>query len=318
MIISSDIQGKGSTVPVPKHQAIGRNGSFWIPKDSPDVNKLPKPDGQKNTKTSFANAKQTSNSQGNTKGNAISDRIKQNGNFEKTLLSSKKFNVSKPQVRAIPQSIHGKSSLSSNVKKSSLISNQSKTVKTLVLECKASIPISTSKDYKPPPILQNCGKNPSWHKDSGQHPQGNHKRNGGANNATTIVAVEVEDKNSSKFSTLVNPSDVIKNDTTAVAKFVDFVGKSVLPRLGYLNRFEKKVLRFAIDLPSGEKLGVRLEKSGDDVSICFIAPNSEIRELLTSCKSHISDNLDSRNAPKLSINIFADYAEMDNFFTLAA
>jgi hypothetical protein len=110
----------------------------------------------------------------------------------------------------------------------------------------------------------------------------------------------------------------LSSNSTAVAKFVDFVGKSVLPRLGYLNRFEKKVLRFAIDLPSGEKLGVRLEKSGGDVSICFIAPNSEIRELLTSCKSHISDNLDSQNAPKLSINIFADYAEMDNFFTLAA
>lgn len=318
MIISSDIQGKGSTVPVPKHQAIGRNGSFWIPKDSPDVNKLPKPVAQKNTKTSFANAKQTSNSQGDAKGNAVSDKIKQNGNFEKTLLSSKKINVTKPQVRTIPQSIDGKSSLSFNVKKSSFISNQSKTVKTLVLEGRASIPSSTSKDYKPPPILQNYGKNSSWHEDSGQHPQGNNKRNGGTNNAPTSVAVEIEDKNSSKFSTIFNSNNVIKNDSTAVAKFVDFVGKSVLPRLGYLNRFEKKVLRFAIDLPSGEKLGVRLEKSGDDVSICFIAPNSEIRELLTSCKSHISDNLDSQNAPKLSINIFADYAEMDNFFTLAA
>lgn len=318
MIISSDIQGKGSTVPVPKHQAIGRNGSFWIPKDSPDVNKLPKPVAQKNTKTSFANAKQTSNSQGDAKGNAVSDKIKQNGNFEKTLLSSKKINVPKPQVRTIPQSIHGKSSLSPSVKNSSFISNQSKTVKTLVLEGRSSIPISTSKDYKSSPILQNYGKNSSLHEDSGHHPQGNNKGNGGTNNAPMSITVEVEDRNSSKFSTLFNSNDVIKNDSTAVAKLVDFVGKSVLPRLGYLNRFEKKVLRFAIDLPSGEKLGVRLEKSGDDVSICFIAPNSEIRELLTSCKSHISNNLDSPNAPKLSINIFADYAEMDKFFTLAA
>jgi hypothetical protein len=318
MIISSDIQGKGSTVPVPKHQAIGRNGSFWIPKDSPDVNKLPKPVAQKNTKTSFANANQTSNSQGNPKGNALSDKIKQNGNFEKNLLSSKKINVPKPLVRTIPQSVHGKSSISPNVKNSSFISNQPKTVKTLVLEGRSNTVIYTSKDCKPPPILQNYGKNSSWHENSGQHPQGNNKRNGGANNAPTSVAVEIEDKNSSKFSTIFNSNNVIKNDSTAVAKFVDFVGKSVLPRLGYLNRFEKKVLRFAIDLPSGEKLGVRLEKSGGDVSICFIAPNSEIRELLTSCKSHISDNLDSQNAPKLSINIFADYAEMDNFFTLAA
>jgi len=305
MIVSSDIQGKGSTVPVPKHQAIGRNGSFWIPKDSPDVSKLPKPVDQKNTKTSFANAKQTSNSQGNAKGNVVSDKIKQNGNFEKTLLSSKKINVPKPH-------------LSPSVKNSSFISNQSKTVKTLVLEGRSSIPISTSKDYKSSPILQNYGKNSSLHEDSGHHPQGNNKGNGGTNNAPMSITVEVEDRNSSKFSTLFNSNDVIKNDSTAVAKLVDFVGKSVLPRLGYLNRFEKKVLRFAIDLPSGEKLGVRLEKSGDDVSICFIAPNSEIRELLTSCKSHISDNLDSQNAPKLSINIFADYAEMDNFFTLAA
>jgi hypothetical protein len=199
-----------------------------------------------------------------------------------------------------------------------LISNQSKTVKTLVLEGKTSISNPTIKDYKPPPTLQNYGKNLPWHEDSGEHPQGNKKRNGGTNNASKVSIVEVEDKINSKFSSLVISNDVVKSDSNAVAKFVDFVAKSVLPRLGYLNRFERKILRFAIDLPSGEKLGVRLEKSGDGVSICFIAPNSEIRELLTSCKTHISDNICSHNTPKLRINIFADYVEMDNFFSLAA
>jgi len=130
--------------------------------------------------------------------------------------------------------------------------------------------------------------------------------------------MEVAESNETKFASFFNASEVFKGGSNGVSKFVKFVGKSVLPRLGYLQKFEKKVLRFAIDLPSGEKLGVRLEKSGDSVSICFIAPNSEIRELLTSCKTHISDNISSNNAPKLSINIFADYAEMDNFFSLAA
>ncbi|MBT7650532.1 MAG: hypothetical protein HN553_06130 [Opitutae bacterium] len=318
MNVSSGIQAKGSTVPQPRHQAIGRNGSFWIPEDSSELSKHPKPVAQKSSKTNFESPKQTSNTQGNLKANAVSDKLKQNENFEKTLLSSKKINLTKPQVKTVPKSIVGKSLSSAKAKSSSLISNQSKTVKTLVLEGRTSISNPTIKDYKPPPILQNYGKNLPWHEDSGEHPQGNKKRNGGTNNASKVTIVEVEDKINSKFSSLVNSNDIIKNDSTAVAKFVDFVAKSVFPRLGYLNRFEKKVLRFAIDLPSGEKLGVRLEKSKDGVSVCFIAPNSEIRELLTSCKAHISDNICSHNAPKLKINIFADYAEMDNFFSLAA
>jgi hypothetical protein len=318
MNISSDIQGKGSTVPQPRHQAIGRNGSFWIPEDSSDLSKHPKPAAQKSSKTNFESPKQTSNTQGSHKGNDVSDKLKQNENFEKTLLSSKKINLTKPEVKTAPQSIVGKSLSSAKAKSSLLISNQSKTLKTLVLEGRTSISNPSTKDYKPPPILQNYGKNLPWHEDSGEHPQGNKKRNGGTNNASKVSIVEVEDKINSKFSSLINSNDVIKNDSTAAVKFVDFVAKSVLPRLGYLNRFEKKVLRFAIDLPSGEKLGVRLEKSGDSVSICFIAPNSEIRELLTSCKEHISDKICSHNTPKLSINIFADYAEMDNFFSLAA
>ena len=247
MNISSDIQAKGSTVPQPRHQAIGRNGSFWIPEDSSDLSKHPKPVAQKSSKTNFESPKQTSNTQGNLKGNAVSDKLKQNENFEKTLLSSKKINLAKPQVKTAPQSIVGKSLSSAKAKSSLLISNQSKTVKTLVLEGRTSISNPSIKDYKPPPILQNYGKNLPWHEDSGEHPQGNKKRNGGTNNASKVSIVEVEDKINSKFSSLINSNDVIKNDSTAVVKFVDFVAKSVLPRLGYLNRFEKKVLRFAID-----------------------------------------------------------------------
>ena len=87
MNISSDIQGKGSTVPQPRHQAIGRNGSFWIPEDSSDLSKHPKPAAQKSSKTNFESPKQTSNTQGSHKGNVVSNKLKQNENFEKTLLS---------------------------------------------------------------------------------------------------------------------------------------------------------------------------------------------------------------------------------------
>jgi hypothetical protein len=47
MNVSSGIQAKGSTVPQPRHQAIGRNGSFWIPEDSSELSKHPKPVAQK-------------------------------------------------------------------------------------------------------------------------------------------------------------------------------------------------------------------------------------------------------------------------------
>ena len=52
--------------------------------------------------------------------------------------------------------------------------------------------------------------------------------------------MEFLDKNSIKFSSIVKASDALMCDSNSVSKFVDFVGKSVLPRLAYLSRFEKK------------------------------------------------------------------------------
>ena len=56
------------------------------------------------------------------------------------------------------------------------------------------------------------------------------------------------------------------------SKISNFVGKSVLPRVAYVNKFQKKIVRFAIDLPGGGKLGVRLEKKQGTLSLSLIAP----------------------------------------------
>ena len=98
MNVSSVIQSKGSTVPQPRHQAIGRNGSFWIPEDSSELSKHPKPVAQKSSKTNFESPKQTSNTQGNLKANAVSDKLKQNENFEVKVYNQEQLHSDKYKI----------------------------------------------------------------------------------------------------------------------------------------------------------------------------------------------------------------------------
>jgi hypothetical protein len=107
-------------------------------------------------------------------------------------------------------------------------------------------------------------------------------------------------------------------DSTSVSKFVDLICKSVAPRVAYTNKSTKKIVRFAIDLPNGSKLGVRLEKSDKGLSLCFIAPDETTKELLNFCREGIRNKIGSDESFHTNVYVFSDYKEMDDYFLKAA
>ena len=100
--------------------------------------------------------------------------------------------------------------------------------------------------------------------------------------------------------------------------FLNLVTKSVLPRIAYLEKHAKKVVRFAVDLPNKVKLGVRLENSGGSLSICFICSDPESLEMLGFTKDALSESLSDQSGKNTQINIFNNYKEMDQHFSRAA
>ena len=311
-----------SSPPSPKVQSLGKNGSFWIPERLSDQNINSKM-ANSNKKSRSLNSENQSRSEvsGNLKNKNINPSNISLG-FEKKLKISTKLNNTKsvPEItktnfsNVSVQANHQTINVSTvgHVKLSGTFANDSNNLYATTTSAKESKTSANIFNH-----LLYSSKSNSTDKDGDQKNGKNRNRNG-INNASCSADMEFLDKNSIKFSSIVKASDALMCDSNSVSKFVDFVGKSVLPRLAYLSRFEKKIVRFAIDLPNGEKMGVRLEKSPSGFSICFIADNRDVRELLDSCKSLISNNLNKSNSSLVDINIFSDYQEMDKFFNKAA
>ena len=100
--------------------------------------------------------------------------------------------------------------------------------------------------------------------------------------------------------------------------FLNLLTKSVLPRISYLDKHAKKVVRFAVDLPNNVKLGVRLENSGGSLSICFICSDPESLEMLGFTKDALSESFSDESGKNTQINVFNNYKEMDQHFSRAA
>jgi hypothetical protein len=71
--------------------------------------------------------------------------------------------------------------------------------------------------------------------------------------------------------------------------------RPVLPvltaRVAVLSRDGRRVARFALDLPGGSKLGVKVELVGKKVRLAFITSDQELRKSLRSGSGPIADSL---------------------------
>ena len=103
------------------------------------------------------------------------------------------------------------------------------------------------------------------------------------------------------------------NHSNAQKALKQFIQDAIPPRLAYVSKFDRKVVRFALDLPNGGKLGVRLQKDGAHLSLSLICPDLRSKDQLSFL------NGDSLSGIKgLKIFVYSSYQEMDLLNPLAA
>ena len=317
MTLSSDIQNLSNSNPVPKHQSVGKNGSFWLPKDSPEISKQnslksKSSHGKSSTSAKSAHSKQAS---GN---HSAQSTDRSNSSFEKSILTAQKKIL--PQLKSsgnslVMQGSNSKLGKCLTTKVPVLPMKNIINGKAVTVNATAAVPLVSVKEQIKTTFLNNPPKQ-NVDRESDFQDRGKKKKNHGTKNAQIVTSMDTNEKDSPSQATHSVCSPIL--ESSLVAKFVDFIGKSVAPRVAYTNKFSKKVVRFAIDLPNGSKLGVRLEKSDKGVSLCFIAPDETTRELLKLCENGIQNKIKSDDNFQTNVYIFSDYQEMDDYFLKAA
>lgn len=151
------------------------------------------------------------------------------------------------------------------------------------------------------------------------HNGGKHRGKRGAKNALYDSKMDIAHTQQDFKVTDGKPS--IEPASTVPPKarsYLKLLTDSVAPRIAYLDKNTRKVVRFAVDLPNKGKLGVRLEESGNSVSLCFICSDPESLELLGFTRDALSGVLSNQSGKNTEVNIFNNYKEMDEHFSRAA
>jgi hypothetical protein len=306
----------------PVSQVIGKNGSFWLPEkiDESFASKVrdsaPKADGKKSQALKDGKS-------GHSKSSGRSSSAEPS--LSRTVPGTE---AKTPQGRTVTSPLPGKTRLaearlpsSQSGKAPAVLSprvdqlQRQGVAKVQVLQqgklSKNSIRNHSlvAENYKDSII------DPDARKDDGNK---NGKRRG-AKNASNHSKMEVSHAQQEIQVTEGRESkESLPSSTPQARTFLNLLTKSVLPRISYLDKHAKKVVRFAVDLPNKVKLGVRLENSGGSLSICFICSDPESLEMLGFTKDALSESLSDQSGKNTQINVFNNYKEMDQHFSRAA
>lgn len=306
----------------PVSQVIGKNGSFWLPEkiDESFASKVrdsaPKADGKKSQALKDGKSGH-SKSSGRSSSSEPSLSRTVPGTEAKT-----------PQGRTVTSPLPGKTRLV----EARLPSTQSGKAPTVLsprvdqLQRQGVAKVQVLQQSK---LSKNSIRNhslaaenykdsiidPDARKDDGNK---NGKRRG-AKNASNHSKMEVSHAQQEIQVTEGRESKESQPSSSPQARtFLNLLTKSVHPRISYLDKHAKKVVRFAVDLPNKVKLGVRLENSGGSLSICFICSDPESLEMLGFTKDALSESLSDQSGKNTQINVFNNYKEMDQHFSRAA
>jgi hypothetical protein len=98
--------------------------------------------------------------------------------------------------------------------------------------------------------------------------------------------------------------------------------RPVLPvltaRVAVLSRDGRRVARFALDLPGGSKLGVKVELVGKKVRLAFITSDQELRKSLRSGSGPIADSLAAFGFSCEGCLVASSYHELGDSLSKAA
>ena len=305
--------------PPPSQQAIGRNGSFWLPQ---------KMDQSFDSKVKNSNQSKESNKQSPGKGEVSAKSI----SSEKSPARSSSF-VGKGTVagNTLPR---GKSLNTQSFSSSKSLSMSTKTPQLKNLpsgSVNLARPMSSDQviHAQQARTLRNINRNsshPELHSrefvSPDQERKGNGEKHGGKRGAKNALSVSNMDFAQSQQDVKVLEGQTSQDPANSVPpksrSFLKFLSNSVSPRMAYLDKNSRKIVRFAVDLPNKAKLGVRMEESGNSLSLCFICSDAESIEMLGFTKDTLSKSLTDQSGKTTHINIFNNYKEMDEHFSRAA
>lgn len=142
----------------------------------------------------------------------------------------------------------------------------------------------------------------------------------GTKSATLSNDMEVSFKTQLSLELAGRELTAVSRESSPQARtFFEFAGKELLPRIAYFAKQDKKVVRFAMDLPNGSKLGVRLEKSKNSLNLCLISSDDHSQKMLEQLKSILGKFSEGESGSgQLRVFHFQNYKEMDNYFHQAA
>ena len=113
--------------------------------------------------------------------------------------------------------------------------------------------------------------------------------------------------------------NVPSNASPSSKRIFVFAGKELIPRISYLVKDEKKIVRFAMDLPNGSQLGVRIERCNEMIKLCFITSDNDADEMIETLKQLLScDGNSEDKSSGFQVFRFQTFEKMDQFFKKAA
>ena len=295
----------------PNHQSVGRNGSFWLPPkasgsfESNLQRNMPEVKNSKNNKSPVhTRIPASKTNHASTKGSDLNPK-----NILPKNLNSKNI-VAKPANK----------NLGSALAKSTQIKSKSSNIPANIRRDHPSLKENLSPHQAAPKDLKGPKQNlfsksqllgDRLDPDSEKKDGGAKKQSSGTRNAQLCESMS-NPITSSDFgkNLLLSTSNGFQSKTQVLK---NLTSKAIPPRISYLSKSDRKVVRFAIDLPDGAKLGVRIEKNHDKISVSLICPNESTQEII----SFLGKDL-FQGAEKVKIGIYNSYQDMDLSNSLAA
>jgi hypothetical protein len=117
--------------------------------------------------------------------------------------------------------------------------------------------------------------------------------------------------NSSK-SSLSNNSKWSNSDAKNNSNFLyETALRKILPLFSRTSSGQNEIVRFASELPSGESVAMRIECNKEEIKLVTICSNSSLHQDIALASHDLLDSLESMTNRKTSFQIYSSYEEFD-------
>ena len=301
---------------VDRHQ-IGKTGSFWLPPKASfkaqSGQKSQVLSENKNNPKDFNNSFPTSTSQKSNSSKQFANGNDSSANSKKDLTIHKPELLSKVVTVKSPNTSNIKSNKINNQITSFAVSSSQKVFSSIAVPVNdfAGYTNNSTKLRSPRLSKSDLAKVGMDQELGSGYDQSS---SDGARYAFNLLM----DLNSFQLSSDLEESDTespnFDSKSSMLGKLKSFFGDTLLPRISHFCKNGKEVVRFSVDLPDGNPLGIRLQKKDQSYSLCLISPQNSSSEILMNMTSGLKSIFSSNNH-NLKLFHFNSFAQMDAYFS---